>query len=173
MDFRKIHLMNKTLLVFIILAGLIITACGSQPTEAPASPLTEEPAPAIEAPTDAPSPTDTAVPPTEVPTEEPTAEPVASSGGISFANDIQPLLQSRCKNCHGGDRGTEEGLDMTSYANLMAGSDNGPVIIAGDADGSLLVELLVEQKMPKRGPKLAPPQVQLIIDWVNQGAMDN
>ena len=159
--------MNKTLLVFIILAGLIVTACGSQPTEAPAPPPTEEPAPATEAPAD------TAVPPTEAPTEEPTAEPAASSGEISFANDVRPLLESRCKNCHGGDRGSEEGLDMTSYANLMAGSDNGPVIMAGDANGSLLVELLVEQKMPKRGPKLAPPQVQLIIDWINQGALDN
>ena len=159
--------MNKILLVFIIFAGLIITACGSQPTEAPASPPTEEPAPVTE------EPADTAVPPTDAPTEEPTAEPAASSGEISFTNDVQPLLESRCKNCHGGDRGTEEGLDMTSYANLMAGSDNGPVIIAGDADSSLLVELLVEQKMPKRGPKLAPPQVQLIIDWVNQGALDN
>ena len=161
--------MNRNLLTIFLLTGLLLAACGSQPTETPASPLTEEPAPSTETSVDAPAPTDTAVPPTE----EPTEAPAASSGEISFANDIQPLLNSRCQACHGGDRGTEEGLDMTSYANLMAGSDNGPVIIAGDADGSLLVEMLVKQKMPKRGPKLTPPQVQLIIDWVNQGAMNN
>jgi hypothetical protein len=47
---------------------------------------------------------------------------------------------------------------LTNYENIMAGSDNGPVVIAGDADNSLLVELIVEQEMPKRGPKLTPPQ---------------
>ena len=55
----------------------------------------------------------------------------------------------------------------------MAGSKNGPVIAAGDADNSLLVELVSTQKMPKRGPKLTPDQVQVIIDWVNQGALNN
>jgi hypothetical protein len=62
---------------------------------------------------------------------------------------------------------------MNSYANILAGSDNGPVIIPGDSEGSILVEMLVQNKMPKRGPKLTPPQVQLIIDWVNQGALNN
>ena len=163
--------MKSKLLIFILIAGLI-SACGSQPTEPPASPPTEEIVPATEAPTEAPPSTDTAVPPTEIPTEEPTAEPAAAAE-VSFAANIQPLLNSRCQTCHGGDRGIEEGLDLTSYANIIAGSDNGPVIIAGDADGSLLVQMIVENKMPKRGPKLAPPQVQLIIDWINQGALDN
>lgn len=162
--------MKKTILIVILLTGLLLTACGSQATEAPASQPTEEPAPAAtEAPTDIPPPTDTAVPvPTDtvVPTEEPaTAEVTYSS--------VQVILNSRCITCHGGDRGTEEGLDMNTYASLMAGSDNGPVIVAGDADASLLVELIVKNEMPKRGPKLTPPQIQLIIDWINQGALEN
>jgi len=55
----------------------------------------------------------------------------------------------------------------------MAGSDNGPVVIPGDVKNSLLVELITTQEMPKRGPKLTPLQIQLITDWVNQGALDN
>lgn len=163
--------MKKTLLNIVILAGFLLSACGGQAAEAPvpASPSIEEPAPATEVPS---NPVASDIPSTEVPTDAPTAEP-AASGGVNFANDIQPIIQSRCVNCHGGSRGTEEGLDMTSYANLMAGSDNGPVVIPGDADGSLLVELVVEQEMPKRGAKLTPPQLQLIIDWVNQGALEN
>lgn len=158
--------MKTKLIVLILIAGLL-SACGSQPTEAPASPLTEEPA----SPTQAPASADTAVPPTEAPVEPPTAEPAASTG-VSFANDIIPILQSRCLNCHGGDR-VEEGLIVKSYTDIMAGSDNGPVLIPGDANGSLLVELVVNKEMPKRGPKLTPPQTQLIVDWVNQGALDN
>ena len=162
--------MKSKLLIFILIAGLI-SACGSQPTEAPASPPTEEPAPATQAPTNPSVPTAEAASPTEVPAEQPTAEPAASTG-ISFANDILPILNSRCLNCHGGDR-IEEGLLVGSYGELMAGSANGPVIVPGDAAGSLLVELVENQKMPKRGPKLTPPQVQLIVDWVNQGALNN
>jgi len=162
--------MKTKFFIFILLIG-VLSACGNQPTEAPASPPTEEPATATTVPTDTPSPTETAVPPTDTatPTEEPTAEP----SGVSFEDDVLPIIQSRCYACHGGDRGTEEGLDMNSYANIMAGSDNGPVVIAGNADDSLLAQMLVEGKMPKRGPKLTPPQVQLIIDWINQGALNN
>lgn len=162
--------MKTKFLVFILIAGLI-SACGSQPTEAPTSPPTEEPAPATQAPTNAPAPTEEAAAPTEVPAEQPTAAPSASTG-VSFANDILPILNSRCLNCHGGER-FEEGLFVGSYQELMNGSANGPVIVPGDAEGSLLVELVKNQKMPKRGPKLTPPQVQLIVDWVNQGALNN
>ncbi len=62
---------------------------------------------------------------------------------------------------------------MRNYTELMIGSENGPVVIPGDADGSKLVELVASQKMPKRGAKLTPSQVQLISDWINQGALDN
>lgn len=161
----------KTKLIMIVLLAGLLSACGSQATEAPASPPTEEPAPAALAPTNPPSPTAEAATPTEAPTEQPTTAPAASTG-VSFANDILPILESRCLNCHGGER-IQEGLSIKTYAELMAGSSNGPVVVPGDADGSLLVELVVSQEMPKRGPKLTPPQVQLITDWVNQGALDN
>lgn len=158
--------------IAVILFLGLLSACGSQPAEAPASLPIEEPAPATEVSSNPPaSVAETTVSPTEVPVEAPTLEAVAS-GGVSFANDILPILQSRCVNCHGGDR-IEEGLLMRSHAELMAGSDNGPVIVPGDANGSLLVELVVNREMPKRGPKLTPPQTQLIVDWVNQGALDN
>jgi len=162
----------KTNFIIIILITGLLTACGGQPTaDALASLPTEE----YVSPTQTSAPTNTAIPPTdvptEVPTEAPTAEPVMGSG-VSFANDILPILQSRCVNCHGGER-IEEGLIMKTYNDIMAGSDNGSVVIAGDAGNSLMAELLLANKMPKRGPKLTPPQVQLIVDWINQGALNN
>jgi hypothetical protein len=96
----------------------------------------------------------------------------AANGSVSFANDVFPIIDSRCINCHGGER-TEEGLVMFTHADLMAGSDNGPVIVPGDPTNSLLVELVTSQKMPKRGPKLTPSQVQIITAWVADGAPNN
>jgi hypothetical protein len=66
-----------------------------------------------------------------------------------------------------------EGLDMNTYDSLMAGSQNGPVIVPGEANDSLLVQKVTEGKMPKRGPKLTPAQIQLITDWIDAGALNN
>jgi len=158
----------KTKLSIIVLIVGLLSACASQPTEAPASSPTQAPAPT----TMASSSTETAIPPTDAPTAEAVVPTTDTPTGVSFANDILPILQSRCINCHGGER-IEEGLSLKSYNDVMAGSDNGPVVVSGDASNSLLMELILANKMPKRGPKLTPPQAQLINDWISQGALNN
>lgn len=165
---------NKTTLILTIglLLSIVLAGCGTQaaaedPQEALPTPNVE--ITAAESPTEAPP----QAAPTEVPAEAPTEAPASgSSASVSFANDVFPIIQSRCINCHGGDR-IEEGLVMLSHADLMAGSDNGPVIVPGDPINSLLVELVTAQKMPKRGPKLTAPQVQTITEWVAAGAPNN
>jgi uncharacterized membrane protein len=96
----------------------------------------------------------------------------APATNISYAKDVQPILESRCGKCHMGEF-VSEGLHMDTYESLIKGSDNGPVIIPGNADDSLLVQKLVDGKMPKRGPKLTPIQIQTITDWINSGAQNN
>ena len=160
--------MKLKLLMITLLFG-IITACGAEPTEPPTSQLTVESATS----TQAPLPTDTAIVATIAPsTIPPTSDTSVQAVTVSFSADVLPILQSRCFNCHGGNE-TEEGLDLSSFASIMVGSDNGLVITPGDAVNSLLAEQVVSQEMPKRGPKLTPPQVQIIVDWINQGALDN
>ena len=64
-------------------------------------------------------------------------------------------------------------LNMDTYEGIMAGSQNGPVILAGNANDSLLVKKISSGEMPKRGPKLTPAQVQVIIEWIDSGAPNN
>ena len=165
---------NKKFLVLTIslLAGIILVGCG---TQAPAEPA------AIEAPQSADpqqAPTEMAESqPEEVPTEAPaealTEVPAAApSGDVSFANDVMPIIQSRCIRCHGEER-IEEGLVMFTYEDILAGSDNGPIVVPGDTVNSLMVELVASKEMPKRGPKLTPPQVEIITNWVAAGAPNN
>ena len=164
----KIGIFVHRTAMLVLIVGLL-TACGSQATSTPtSSPAGAVAAPATEAPTDPPLPTETAAP-----TEPAAATEAAAQGAtVSFANDILPIIESRCISCHGGQR-TEKALDMKTFESLMTGSENGPVITPGDAAQSKFVELVANQKMPKRGPKLTPPQVQLFTDWVNQGALNN
>jgi hypothetical protein len=91
---------------------------------------------------------------------------------------VFPILERRCIKCHGGpkDDGSlriEEGLDMRTYATLLEGSWNGPVIEPGDADESYLIELINEGEMPKNEPRLLPGEIRTISDWIQAGAPDN
>jgi hypothetical protein len=96
----------------------------------------------------------------------------APATNISYAKDVQPILENRCGKCHMGEF-VSEGLHMDTYESLMEGSDNGPVIIPSNADDSLLIQKLVVGEMPKRGPKLTPAKIKVITDWINAGTLNN
>jgi hypothetical protein len=83
-----------------------------------------------------------------------------------------PILTNSCNECHGVKQ-VKEGLDMQTYESLMAGSFNGPVLVAGNSADSFLVQQVVKGKMPKRGPKLTAEQIQIISDWIDAGALNN
>ena len=97
---------------------------------------------------------------------------IAPSTEVSYAKDVRPILENRCASCHMGEF-VSEGLDMNTYESLLEGSENGPVIDPGDAKHSLLIKKVTEGKMPKRGPKLTPAQIQILTDWINAGAPNN
>ena len=91
----------------------------------------------------------------------------------SFQDDILPILTNRCAfaGCHVA-RGPD-GVDLRTYDAVMAGGHDGAIVIAGNARRSELVEEIVEGEMPPDGPPLPAAQIQLIIDWINEGAKNN
>ncbi|HCN23896.1 MAG TPA: hypothetical protein DIS65_00820 [Candidatus Marinimicrobia bacterium] len=97
---------------------------------------------------------------------------------VDYATDIQPIFTANCISCHGGDNG----LHLDSYANVMEGnSNNGPVITAGNADSSILVQKISGTanfggRMPAGNPSYFDShqdELQLIKDWINEGALEN
>ena len=88
----------------------------------------------------------------------------------SFNADILPVLTARCAfaGCHVAD-GPED-VDLRTYATLQKGGD---IVISGNARESKLVEEIVKSKMPPEGPPLEASEIQLIIDWINNGAEEN
>lgn len=162
--------MNKQILIMTtLILFAVLSACGPKTTQTPLEPATPTETPIqstqTPVPTDTPQATSTALPPTDISTEAPVT-------GISFANDVMPIFNNSCNKCHGLEQ-VKEGLDLTSYDTLMAGSFHGTVVTAGNADDSFLVQQLIEGEMPKRGPKLTAEQIQIIADWINAGALNN
>jgi hypothetical protein len=148
--------------LFVVMATvMVMTACGTSNTPVAYTNPTNPPAYQ-----NATSATNTPAAEASIATEP------AVAGAVSFAADILPILENRCVSCHGGTR-TEKGLVLKTYEGLMAGSSKGPVITPGDAAHSLLVTQIQNGKMPKRGAKLTTDEVQLFIDWVNAGALNN
>ncbi len=67
----------------------------------------------------------------------PNPQPQSSAGKISFQHQVLPIfMQYGCPGCHGGTNG----LTVTSVADLLHGGVHGPAIIAGNANGSILVQ---------------------------------
>ena len=100
---------------------------------------------------------------------------------VSFAQDVKPTLDQFCLECHqeGGSGHAASGLDMSSYEGLMRGTDNGPMVIAGDSLGSNLVVLMEGRAdpsiaMPHGGSdKVSKTQIDRIKLWIDQGANNN
>lgn len=158
--------MNLILIARLALIMIILTACGPSVTQAAPEPASATPQVSQSTstpPTEmlSPAPTDMSIPLTETP-----------ASNVSFAKDVMPIFEAACIKCHGVEQ-IKEGLDMRTYEDIMAGSFNGPVIVPGNAAQSFLVQQLIDGKMPKRGPKLSVEQIQIILEWVDAGALNN
>lgn len=109
---------------------------------------------------------------------------LAACGGeatVSFSQDVRPILDQHCVECHQADgAGTlASGFDMTSYEGLMKGTNFGPMVIAGDPEGSNLLVLVEGRADPSismpHGQRDPVPKtdIQTLRTWIEQGAENN
>ena len=95
---------------------------------------------------------------------------------ISYSAEIQPIFNNNCggPQCHIG--GSSNGLRLNSYSTLMQGGISGAVVIPGDPQNSIIIKRLEGRIMPQMPFERSPlPQatIQLIRDWITEGAHDN
>ncbi len=91
-----------------------------------------------------------------------------NNDNVSYQSDIVPLF-AQCVGCHNGT--TPPNLDTNSYSNLLNG-----YVIANNADASTLYKSLLGidgvSLMPP-GSKWPDSKINLVKNWINQGAKDN
>jgi len=86
-----------------------------------------------------------------------------SSSSATFSAVQSQVLTPYCSSCHAG--GTSPNL--SSYSSVMG------VVTAGSPSGSQLYTDISGGRMPLGGNSLSATQIQLVSDWITQGAQNN
>ncbi|MEZ6066367.1 MAG: PSD1 and planctomycete cytochrome C domain-containing protein [Planctomycetaceae bacterium] len=90
--------------------------------------------------------------------------------GVDFATDVAVILETHCIRCH--QPGNAKGdVSLATRDGLFAQGH----VIAGDAEGSYLLELVTgtadaPPAMPKEGAPLAEKEVEVLREWIAAGA---
>jgi len=101
--------------------------------------------------------------------------PPPTTQSVSFQSQVKPIFQRHgCNGCHGGSGG----LFVQTVAQLLQGGGHGPAVVAGNANESILIKKLLPNppfgdRMPQGGPFLPDSSLQVLRDWINQGAKEN
>ena len=108
---------------------------------------------------------------------------------VSFSGDVQPILEIACIECHtsAGEGVAASGFSVSDYESVMKGTTLGVVVVPGSSISSTLYRVIAgktdpEIRMPPhheeswadgRGTPLADDEIQVIADWIDQGAKNN
>ena len=81
------------------------------------------------------------------------------------------VLKAQCISCHDEEK-QKGGLLMTSREALLKGGENGPAMVEGKPEESVMIKSLAASADPHMPPKkqLSAAQVAVLTDWVRAGA---
>jgi WD40 repeat protein len=98
----------------------------------------------------------------------------AVAKSISFSRQIAPIFKRNCNGCHYPGKLKGE-LDLTTYNGLIKGGKHGLVVKPREPGASPLIEEISgdEPSMPKEGDALSQRDVNLIRQWIKEGALDD
>lgn len=93
---------------------------------------------------------------------------------ISYNRQIRPIINNKCISCHGGVK-QSGGFSLLFEEEAKMNTESGkPAIIPGNADLSEMVKRLThhdpEVRMPLGKDPLSNEEIDLIKEWINQGA---
>ncbi len=98
---------------------------------------------------------------------EPTPTPIPEGEEITFQSAIGPMLENKCGACH-NTASPLKGLDLTTYEGISSGSEDGPVIVTGDPENSLII--IIQTSEEPHFAQLTPEEIALLEQWIVDGA---
>lgn len=101
---------------------------------------------------------------------------------VSFRDDVAPIFQRACNRCHspGGEGVDQSGLDLSTYSSLRAGGTRsvGTIVVDGAPCASVLWQKIgpappFGTRMPRGAAALPAAEIDLVHDWIAEGAHDD
>ncbi|HAM72731.1 MAG TPA: hypothetical protein DCM86_13905, partial [Verrucomicrobiales bacterium] len=95
-----------------------------------------------------------------------------------FEKHVRPVLVEQCYKCHSSqaEKGVKGGLNLETREGLLKGGENGPAVVPGDVERSLLIKAVrytdENLQMPPKNRKLGSEEIQNLEAWVRMGAPD-
>jgi hypothetical protein len=80
-------------------------------------------------------------------------------------------LKTHCTHCHGEEDKPKGGVDLRLRRFMDVLLDGGEqVVVPGEPDKSLMVQLIRSGEMPKKGKKVSEDELEIVVQWIAQGA---
>ncbi len=96
------------------------------------------------------------------------------AGGIDYFEQVKPLLEAKCYDCHQGSKIKGELRLDTREAALAGGEYDGPAVSPGSVDDSSVIWRIRHDAgddiMPPKGDPLAKEEIALLEKWIEEGA---
>ena len=105
--------------------------------------------------------------------------PPSTKKDLTYAKDINPLLETSCLKCHGAEKPKSKYRVDSREALIKGGESEEAAVVPGKSDQSLIVhyvsDLVEDMEMPptdKRDkyPPLTKEQIGILRAWIDQGA---
>jgi len=93
-----------------------------------------------------------------------------SASKPQFEKHIRPILKAHCWHCHGEEPELKGGIDTRLVRFLLKGGESGAGLVPGDHEASLLYQRVASGEMPPGKKKLSPEELQLLAQWIDNGA---
>lgn len=100
---------------------------------------------------------------------------VRAAETVDYLRNVKVILAARCYSCHGGLK-QKDGLRLDTVQLIKKGGKNGPSIVPGNSEKSLLIDHVTARRdaarMPPEteGEPLKPAEIAYLKAWIDAGA---
>jgi hypothetical protein len=91
-----------------------------------------------------------------------------------YQKNVRPILEEHCFDCHGPEKQKNKLRFDTTLGILKGGESGEPLLLPGHGAESYLIKRVtstnLKDKMPPKGNRLEPTQVEILRQWIDAGA---
>lgn len=99
------------------------------------------------------------------------------SAGVSFNDQVRPIISKNCLACHGPDEEDRKaGFHLDTFAGVTKKNEDGHAgVVPGDLSQSMIIDRIIStdedevMPPPDHGKPLKPEEIEILKQWVQEG----